>query len=323
MEPKKSGCFRMNLIDTLQGKIDLLPDGEYLPGLRAVLQHIETAFRHLARGRESGDDTAFTDAIYRTNQAFEGSIKEAFRVFTGKDPVKTRPYEIEIYLEKNNVFRTRVLSQLSNYRVEWRNPSAHDYKLGFDESEAFLAIVSVSAFSCLLFDQVAERIAFENAQAEANARKNLTGKIFDEPRDATLIALVVNLLMRFSADPLSLRQSPSSQSESQFIGSLHGFLLSAAAELEIQTEVAFDTRFNIRVDLLVKRGDETLVIETKRRFTRHNYEMGLTQLENGMSAAGTREGILMFMTEPDENLEEIEPPHTEAGQKIRVLKPSK
>ncbi|WP_458127549.1 hypothetical protein [Pseudomonas sp. Z2-11] len=31
------------------------------------------------------------------------------------------------------------MSQLTTYRTEWRNPSAHDYKLTIDESEAFLA----------------------------------------------------------------------------------------------------------------------------------------------------------------------------------------
>ena len=90
----------MDLVDTLRTKIDVLGDGDYLPGLRAVLLHIETAFRHLSRGQATDDDTAFTDAIYRTNQAFEGSVKEAYRVLAGHDPAKKRPYEIESYLER-------------------------------------------------------------------------------------------------------------------------------------------------------------------------------------------------------------------------------
>ena len=137
----------MNLVETLQKKIEVLGAGEYVPGLRAVLMHIETAFKHLSRGQRTDDQAAFTDAIYRTNQAFEGSIKEAYRVLAGQDPTKTRPFDIENYLEKNSVFRTRVLNQISSYRKEWRNPSTHDYKLDFDESEAFLAIVSVSALA--------------------------------------------------------------------------------------------------------------------------------------------------------------------------------
>ncbi len=65
----------MNLIEVLRHRVESLPPGEYLIGLRAVLQHIVVAAKHLARGQRSGDDTAFTDAIYRKNQAFEGSLK--------------------------------------------------------------------------------------------------------------------------------------------------------------------------------------------------------------------------------------------------------
>jgi hypothetical protein len=68
----------MDLIEILRQRIESLAAGEYIIGLRAVLQHIVVAANHLARGQRSGDDTAFTDAIYRTNQAFEGSLKEAY-----------------------------------------------------------------------------------------------------------------------------------------------------------------------------------------------------------------------------------------------------
>jgi hypothetical protein len=55
----------MELVKTRPKKINSLEDGPHAPGLRAVLLHIETAFGHLLRGQESGDETAFTDAIYR------------------------------------------------------------------------------------------------------------------------------------------------------------------------------------------------------------------------------------------------------------------
>src|SRR5262249_49401315 len=137
----------MDLFAILRSKIDTLPEGDYSSGLSAVVRHLETSFNHLSRGQQQGEETAFTDAIYRTNQAFEGSIKEAYRVLAQQDPGQQRPYDIENYLENNKLLRQRVLSQFTNYRKEWRNPSTHDYKLDFNESEAFLAIVSVSAFA--------------------------------------------------------------------------------------------------------------------------------------------------------------------------------
>lgn len=68
----------MNLLETYSRKVGLLPEGHYLEGLRAVQRHIEAGFAHYLRGQESNEDSAFTDAIYRSNQAFEGSVKEAY-----------------------------------------------------------------------------------------------------------------------------------------------------------------------------------------------------------------------------------------------------
>ncbi len=130
----------MDLISILQSRVTSLPDGPYSVGLKAVLQHVEVAAKHLARGQSTDDETAFTDAIYRTNQAFEGSLKEAYRVLASKDPTGVRPFDIENYFQQQSILRPRVLAQFTTYRTEWRNPSAHDYRLEFDEDEALLAI---------------------------------------------------------------------------------------------------------------------------------------------------------------------------------------
>jgi hypothetical protein len=137
---------------------------ECTAGLRAVLQHVQVAANHLSRGSTTGDDTAFTDAIYRTNRAFEGSLKEAYRILAGRDPANVRPFDIETFFQSNSVLRPRVLDQLSTYRKDWRNPSAHDYKLDFAEDEALLAIVSVCAFAIALIDQIASKVSYERLE---------------------------------------------------------------------------------------------------------------------------------------------------------------
>jgi hypothetical protein len=88
----------MDVQKILENKIKQLPSGVHHDGLRAVKSHIESAVRHLARGQRDSDETLFTDAIYRCNQAFEGSTKEAYRVLAGKDPQKKMPAEIENFL---------------------------------------------------------------------------------------------------------------------------------------------------------------------------------------------------------------------------------
>jgi hypothetical protein len=163
----------VNIVELLEHAVQALPEGEYSVGLNAIVRHVKAAIRHLERDRQHDPDTC-TDAIYRMNQAYEGSLKEAYRVLAGKDPSGLSPFQIEGYLETHNVVRPRVLTQLTRYRQDYRNPSTHDYKLDFDEDEALLAIVSVCAFAKLLINQISSKLASEAAQARAvpSARKS-------------------------------------------------------------------------------------------------------------------------------------------------------
>lgn len=312
----------MDLVATLRKKIDLLADGDYVPGLRAVLLHIETAFRHLSRGQDSADDTAFTDAIYRTNQAFEGSIKEAYRVLAEQDPDKKRPFDIENYLEQNGVFRNRVLSQLTTYRTEWRNPSTHDYKLDFDESEAFLAIVSVSAFACLLLDQVAERLSFKASQAEAEAQRAALEASLAETRHASLLVRVTELLSQFCSQHLPQRTSSAKQSEVQVIGALHGFISSAAPELGVLPEAQLVPDKSYRADMLITHGDEKVVVELKRRILRQGRSSAIAQVENYLSISDIENGILLFVPDAPTDMQREEFAVAGGKAKLIVLTPA-
>jgi len=312
----------MDLVETLKKKIIALEEGEYIPGLKAVLSHIETAFRHLSRGQESDDDTAFTDAIYRTNQAFEGSVKEAYRVLAGQDPSRKRPYDIENYLELNNVFRSRVLNQLTVYRTQWRNPSAHDYKLNFDESEAFLAIVSVTAFTCLLLDQIAERLAYTRSRAEAEAQKAELAATLAETINADLLVRVTELLTQFCAIHFpSSAESFGKPTEPQVIGALHGFLASAAPELIVQTEARLDSEKHFRADLLVTRGDERLVIELKRRLVRPSYMNAVAQIEQYLLIGGIQSGVLLFLPDGPGEMERSDSTVSSLDGRLVILSP--
>lgn len=312
----------MDLVDTLRKKIDVLEDGEHVAGLKAVLLHIETAFRHLSRGQDLDDETAFTDAIYRTNQAFEGSVKEAYRVLAGQDPAKKRPFDIENYLERNNTFRSRVLSQLTTYRTEWRNPSAHDYKLDFDESEAFLAIVSVSAFACLLLDQIAEKLAYLRSQAEAEAQKVALKASLDKTIDADLLVRVTGLLNQFCAIHLPSISSSGRATESQVIGALHGFLSSAAPELTVQTEARLNEEKSFRADLLVSRGIESVVIELKRRLNKQSYANSVAQVEHYLLIGGLKNGILLFLPDGPSEMETRDTAVPSIDGRLVVMSPS-
>jgi hypothetical protein len=288
----------LDLVDTLRKKIDALgTSGEFAHGLKSVLLHIETAFRHLSRGIDADDDTAFTDAIYRTNQAFEGSVKEAYRVLAGKDPSKTRPFDIETYLEGQQVFRNRVLKQMTTYRTEWRNPSTHDYKLDFDESEAFLAIISVSAFACLLLDEIAERVSYNASREKADAEKQALAASLSQTANADLLTRISDLISEFCVSQLPVFSSSERQTESQVIGALHGFFASTAQDLTVGVEERLVEDKPFRGDMLIKRGDERVVVEIKRRFVKSGYQNAIAQVEHYLLISGLKSGILLFLPE--------------------------
>ena len=312
----------MDLVEALRKKTETLPNGEHLRGLRAVLSHVEVAFRHLGRGQDSSENSAFTDVIYRTNQAFEGAAKEAYRVLAGKDPAKKSPYQIERYLEENSVFRDRVLSQFKTYRTEWRNPSAHDYMLDFDEPEAFLAIISVSAFACLLSDQIAEELAFRTIAASPSTKsmKSSAAEFSD------LYSQTVAVVRQFvSASPEDATMTFST--EAQLVGALHGAIAASLPDVHIFMEVIItpkgqrpNERFH-RADLIVERGNEKLIIEAKRWPAYNGIEAAKNQIEAYLEMSGVADGIVVMVPEIPEEMAFSENVIEDKGRRIGVIFP--
>jgi hypothetical protein len=310
----------MDLLDTLRKKISSIAAGDHVAGLNAVLLHIETAFRHLSRGQDNADETAFTDAIYRTNQAFEGSIKEAFRVLTEQDPAHKRPYDIEGHLEKEGIFKPRVLSQFTTYRKDWRNPSTHDYKLYFDESEAFLAIISVTAFACLLLDQISEQLAFRSAKAEAESKKAVLAASLDA--EIEISKRTSNAILEFCQHHMPINNALAT-TESQIVGSLHGFLSSVAPDLTIETDVLLDQRSRYRADMKVSGTGASVLIEVKRVYRKDDENQAIDQVMKYMSLAQVNNSILLFLPGTQSEMEIQDIFSASMGEHISIIKPKK
>lgn len=293
-----------------------IESGDHTSGLKAVLLHVETAAAHLRRGQDTSDETAFTDAIYRTNQAFEGSLKEAYRVIAAKKPEKKSPYQIEEYLTKEGVFRNRVLSQLTNYRTEWRNPSTHDHKLDFDSSEAFLAIVSVCAFSSLLLDQIIETLAHNRSKAAADAENERLSKLLKSHRDdfPLFVGHAVAEFMRETQDGPRM-------SAVALLGALSGFLESIAPKSLVTLDYRLAGRGHQRVDMMLQRDGEHLLIELKgmRYYSPHLLHQGLDQLDRYMDLSGLSPGVLILGNNiPDAFVSDILTPK---GRRVIVVGP--
>lgn len=169
----------MDIAALLREAVNGVPDGDHKAGLLAVVRHVDAAIGHYERAQAFQDDDAFLDSIYRTNQAYEGSLKEAYRVISGKTGNKKRLFDIENFIEESGSFRRLVLQQMKRYRDDYRNPSTHDHKLDFDKNEAILAILSVAAFAKMLAEKITEVSQIESAKSElalppANISKDIT-----------------------------------------------------------------------------------------------------------------------------------------------------
>jgi hypothetical protein len=317
----------MDLIASLRVQAAALPHGPYTTGIEAVLLHLDAAFRHRQRGLESDDETFFTDAIYRSNQAFEGSVKEAYRVLADKDPFQKRPFEIENYLESNNVFTSRVLKQFTNYRTEWRNASTHDYKLRFDQSESLLAIVTVAAFASMLIDQISERLAFNASRREAQANPSLIDQTLESVKAKAARDKISALIQEFCLNHLPSPPGPRSLTERELMGALHGFLVSTVPEMAVETDVRLEGYRYPRPDWVVSLGHEKVVVELKLTRVREvmAHSNALSLVGTYMEAAGVESGVLVYLPTERSSMEVQEitkysTPKSKGGM-ITVLSP--
>jgi hypothetical protein len=293
LETRTAWNAGMDLLDLIRNQINALPTGTHLPDLRSGLHHIETAYKHFARGQS--DESAFTDTIYRTNQAFEGSVKEAYRVLADKDPTKLRPYDIEQYLEEKRVFRDRILWQFTNYRTAWRNPATHDYNLNFDEAEAFLAIVSVSAFTKLLVDEIAERLNYVAVQKDVAIQG--TSQASSLTSSEPLIALVTSALLSFPKYYEESHNSIPIESEAQLMGALAGFLASVLPSAHTSTGRVLHTTKAHYIDMMITAADQSVIVELKRGDSPSLVERGVEQLSVYLAAANAQYGVLFLYSD--------------------------
>lgn len=267
-------------------------------GIMSVVRHIELAERHFDVARRDAESDLFVDVIYRANHAFEGILREAYAILAGQDSAGKSAFEIEKYLSKNGVFQDRVMELFTNYRSKWRNPSTHDHVATFSESEAFLAILSVTSFSGILMDQMVARLAFEQQQQLLAIRTDELRKVVTQHSNEPLLDRVANLFQTFSAGPVL----PAINTEVEFIAAVRAFLGTVEPNVElVQEPILRDGLGSLRPDLLVRQGGETVVVELKRyrRWSPDNQRAAFDQIRRYVDAAQATGGILFLLPSED------------------------
>ena len=187
--------------------------------------------------------------------------------------------------------------------------------INFNESEAFLAIVSVSAFACVLIDQIAGRLAHDEAATEVEEKHAELTQEFDVA-STPLTDLATKIFREFSRQHNS---DSSIQTEIQLMGALSGFFSAIVPELEVILDYKLSSDSHERCDLFLRYNDNRVLVELKRTNSPRQLKDGIAQLHSYMSLTGIMDAIL-FMYPPSGGELAIEELPSHNGGKIIVLR---
>lgn len=289
----------MDILKELNERLQQLEGESIAEGIKAAIRHIEAAEKHYNRAVTEHDDEAFNDVIYRTNQAFEGMLKQAYEILTGKTGKGVTPNAIEKYFIENQEYKGRIMQLLNNYRQDWRNPSTHDHSLIFNDDEAILAISSVTAFTYILLGGIMEKVNFIKGSYAAQESITLheTGILTKISADLPIVSAIMSYYSEFfgKAFPNVLRPK-----EQEIIGSLGGYLTSVLPDLRISRDMHLNVGDPARADFIVSSKEENTVIEVKRPTkVISSVTVGYHQVLRYLELANWRRGILFI---PSTNL---------------------
>lgn len=300
----------MDILKSLEDQVRYIKSISVHLNLDAILTHIKRAEYLYKKGKDKDDKDYFTDVVYRTNQAFEGSLRQAYLVLTNqyknqKDKKPKTIFQIETYLENNTGLNERVLQYFTIYRQEWRNKSTHDFRLFFDEKEAFLAIVNVSAYVYVLFEQIIEELSYRYEEEKLRAKTKIKDRVNEILSDdeTEVNEKIVGLIYEYSY----FNDLDSDFNENEIIGQFSAFLEFSSDRISVERNKLFQFDDGIiEIDLFVTLDNEKFVIEIKNGQIREKESIH-RQLVNYMANIDVNHGILWF-------------PHKVDRRKIRMTK---
>jgi hypothetical protein len=295
----------MDTIAIIRTKADRAENLGAKAGVGAVLKHLEMAERHFKVAVETGDDELFTDVIYRTNQVYEGMLREGYLVFAGSGArVGLKTHELENYLRDNRILKERVVGAMEHYRKKWRNPSTHEHVISFSESEALMAMLSVTSFVALLLDGIIERLVFVRESKEIDADFGNIQERLTNVKNEPLVDRLGFVLPNFGE---RLKENP--RSEIELVAQLRAYLAKVLPNAIVEPERSFTYRQEkVRVDLYVNDANETSIIEIKRyrRWTQRERDSAMLQVQRYLEASGVNSAFILAVpsqdAEPDPKL---------------------
>lgn len=290
----------MDILKEIEQQVNSIKKVDNSTYLDSIFTHIDRAEFYYLQGKT--DTNYFNDVIYRSNQAYEGALKESYKVLADKtqeEVIRKTPNDIEKFFETNSVFRERVLQLFKNYRQEWRNKSTHDYKLFFDENEAFIAMTSVTSFVHLLLKQIQEKIAFNTQQKKLEEEKEIAKRIkkIAVAKDKKPVDKLVDMIIEFSRqNSQQIFENTKDIREVEIMGLFHAYIESAGKSITTQREPKFIVGSrDIRPDFLIEIDEEPIILEFKRmRAMGSHIQNTINQVLIYMQATNTFSGIIYY-----------------------------
>lgn len=291
----------MDILESIRDKISLIGKRTSKIDLSDLLLHLERAEYYFKKGKETGDENYYTDVIYRTNQVFEGGLREVYKVLVKKNKPNISTQIIENYLLDKELLKTRVLDFFTHYRRNWRNESTHNYRLSFNESEALMAITTVSSFTYVLITQIPEALAFQK-ESTINIDKQGVKKLLDDSKieiDEKVVSLVK---LFYSQNSKIIKENK--YNELEIIGLFTGFISAISKDITIQKEIKIDMRRDfLRPDLIIEFDGESVILEFKRNRIEKNITISRTQMIKYLIASEIKTGVIIYFNQ--KNFEEI------------------
>ncbi|MDF1697633.1 MAG: hypothetical protein P1U56_17440 [Saprospiraceae bacterium] len=287
----------MDIINSIEDQVKHIKSIETKLNLDAIVTHIKRAEHFYVKGKEEGDEENYTDVIYRTNQAFEGSLRQLYLVLTNqlivkKDKKFKTIYEIERFILSETSLNERVLQYFTLYRQEWRNKSTHDFKLFFNEKEAFLAIVNVSAYTYLIFEQILEELSYQYEERKTKDKAQLQTKLGAILADNDLPP--VEKLEAIIREYSYARDLDETTNENELVGQFSAFLDFSSIQIPNSRNKIYHTKdYSFEVDLEVIIDNTPIIVDIKNGNTKYKSAMD-KQMLNSLEKANINHGIFWF-----------------------------
>ena len=282
----------MNPIELLNLKIITISSPQLRMGLSKIVSHLLSSFRHY--NDHSTQD--YNDVVYRTNQAFEGILKETYRFLHGKDPDNLKLYEIEDYLRKERGL-IATIDTAKQYRTKFRNKSAHDYSQEYSKKEALICLFTVAAIVCNLTDAIIDHIEEEDNNA---IREKIAPRILNNYSKSSSVSssvlLTIEILKEF-ASYAYLEVTDPDIDEHQLILRFSSFVNLLDMDLKVHHISNLNTDSIMYPSLILRasNGDLVAVDITRKKQTEWQSLLSVRRMKHFFNLSNSKDGVILFV----------------------------